>query len=108
VSTVQTGTVSTKVPARRLFDSIGRKPMIAGSYIISGTLLFGTALPVPRRLAECDHDDGMLVRRALLRLGGRQLGVPHGERGFPDGDPGFQPVPELASGRHLSAARRNR
>ena len=27
----------------RLFDSIGRKQMIAGTYILSGTLLFGTA-----------------------------------------------------------------
>ena len=26
-----------------LFDSLGRKPMIAGSYILSGALLFGTA-----------------------------------------------------------------
>ncbi len=27
----------------RLFDTVGRKPMIAGSYILSGLLLFGTA-----------------------------------------------------------------
>jgi len=27
----------------RLFDTIGRKPMIAGTYIVSGLLLFGTA-----------------------------------------------------------------
>jgi hypothetical protein len=27
----------------RLFDTIGRKPMIAGTYILSGLLLLGTA-----------------------------------------------------------------
>lgn len=27
----------------RLFDTVGRKPMIAGTYILSGLLLFGTA-----------------------------------------------------------------
>jgi MFS family permease len=78
VSEVQTGTVTTKVPARldrlpwsrwhwmiviglgnfaviavgnllgplllaRLFDTVGRKPMIAGTYILSGALLLVTA-----------------------------------------------------------------
>jgi MFS family permease len=28
----------------RLFDTVGRKPMIAGTYILSGVLLLGTAL----------------------------------------------------------------
>ena len=72
----------------RLFDTIGRKPMIAGTYLISGLLLLGTAYLFDRGVADRDHDDRMLVRRAVLRLGGRQCRLPHRQRGLPDGDPG--------------------
>lgn len=38
-------------------------------------------------LAERGHDDGVLVRGPLLRLGGRVQRLPDGLRGLPDGDP---------------------
>ena len=42
----------------RLFDTVGRKPMIAGTYMLSGVLLLGTALAVRPGRADRDHDDG--------------------------------------------------
>jgi MFS family permease len=36
----------------RLFDTVGRKPMIAGSYILSGVLLFGTAFLFQRGVLD--------------------------------------------------------
>ena len=71
----------------RLFDSIGRKPMIAGTYILSGVLLLVTAWLFDAGDAERGHHDGVLERRAVLRLGRGQLGLPDRQRGLPDGDP---------------------
>ena len=48
----------------RLFDSVGRKPMIAGTYILSGVLLIITGDPVQARHAERDDADRRLVRRS--------------------------------------------
>ena len=72
----------------RLFDTIGRKPMIAGTYLVSGAAPAGHRVPVRPGPADRRHDDRLLVRRAVLRLGGRQLRLPHRQRGLPDGDPG--------------------
>ncbi|WP_042448746.1 MFS transporter [Streptacidiphilus jiangxiensis] len=36
----------------RLFDTVGRKPMIAGTYILSGVLLFGTAFLFQRGVLD--------------------------------------------------------
>ncbi len=70
----------------QLFDTVGRVPMIAGTYILSGLLLAGHGL-LPRRRDGCDADDDGL-HHLLLRLGRRQRGVPDGQRGLPDGDAG--------------------
>jgi MFS family permease len=72
----------------RLFDTIGRKPMIAGTYLVSGLLLLLTAYPVRPGRADGHHYDRVLVRRAVLRVGRRQFGLPHRERDLPDGDTG--------------------
>src|SRR5215470_1000153 len=57
----------------RLFDTVGRRPMIAATYALSGVLLAGVGYLADHRL------DGHL----LLRLGGGELGLPHGERNLP-------------------------
>ena len=64
----------------RLFDTIGRKVMIASTYAISGMLLAVTACLFSRDLAfgaDTDHglDDGV-----LLCLGGGKLRLSHGQR----------------------------
>ena len=53
----------------RLFDSVGRKPMIAGTYILSGVLLVDHRDPLQQRHADRDDADARLVRDLLLRLG---------------------------------------
>ncbi len=69
-----------------LFDRVGRIPMIAGTYILSGVLLAiaGTMLSdlSAVTLTGFRHD------RVLLRLGGCKRGLPHGLGGIPDGDSG--------------------
>jgi MFS family permease len=72
----------------RLFDTIGRKPMIAGHLHPVRPAPAGHGVPVRSGLAERHHDDRVLVRGAVLRLGGRQLGLSHGQRGLPHGNQG--------------------
>ena len=71
----------------RLFDTIGRRPMIAFTYAISGLLLAGTGYLFQQDIlgARPDHrlDGGV-----LLRLRGRKLGLSHGQRDLPARDPG--------------------
>ena len=69
-----------------LFDTVGRVKMIAGTYILSGVLLGDRR----HHARGPDRDDPDHLRRGhlLLRLRRRQRGVPHRERGLPDGDPG--------------------
>ena len=83
----------------RFFDSVGRKPMIAGTYILSGVAADRHGDPVPARDADGDVADGGLVRDLLLRLGGRERRVPDGLRGLPDGDAGDGDL-VLLRGRH--------
>ena len=70
----------------RLFDSVGRKPMIAGTYILSGALLVVTAFLFKADVWTAAVADGGLVRDLLLRLRRRQLRLPDRERDLPDGD----------------------
>jgi len=61
----------------RLFDTVGRVRMIAGTYLVSGS-------HHGRDLGLAHRSDADPVRRdRLLRLGGRQLGLSHGERDLP-------------------------
>jgi hypothetical protein len=70
----------------RLFDTVGRRPMIAGTYLISAIglfllgLLFNNGTLGPRRL------HGLAVRDVLLRLRGGVGRLPDGQRGLPAGD----------------------
>ena len=52
-----------------LFDTVGRRKMISGTYLMSGVLLAVSACAVRRRPPERDHPDRLLVRDLLLRLG---------------------------------------
>ena len=70
----------------RLFDTVGRRPMIAGTYLLSAALAVRARDPPARR-----HARQVVVHRArrrglLLRLRRRELRVPDRERDLPDGD----------------------
>ena len=71
----------------RLFDTVGRRPMIAVTYAMSGVLLAVTgylfAIGVLTRRAADHRLDGDL----LLRLGGGELGLSHRERNLPARSP---------------------
>ena len=72
----------------RLFDSLGRKKMIAGTYIVSGVLLVDHGHPVQAGHADRDDADARVGGDLLLRFGGCQRGLPHGQRGLPAGGAG--------------------
>ena len=67
-----------------LFDIVGRRTMIPFTYITSGLLLIVTGQLF---VHEVLTHDLLLVRDLLLRLGGRKLGVSHGQRVLPAGSP---------------------
>ena len=71
----------------RFFDTVGPRMMISGTYIISGVLLASPAT-CSSRTPHRDELTIALVGDLLLRLGGRELGLPDGQRDLPDGDPG--------------------
>ena len=71
-----------------LFDTIGRRVMIAGTYLLAGSLLVISALMFDAGVAQCGHPDGLLVRDLLLCLGRRQRRLPDGERDLPGGGAG--------------------
>ena len=67
----------------RLFDTMGRKPMIAGTYTVSAFLLAITGyLFAAEHLTPVDPD-GALGPDLLLRLVGRELGLSDRERDLP-------------------------
>ncbi len=72
----------------RLFDTIGRKQMIAGTYLLSGAMLAVTAYLFDQRAADRPDPDDRLVRHLLLRVLGRQRRVPDGQRDLPAGGAG--------------------
>ena len=63
----------------RLFDSVGRRQMIASTYIVSGTLLAVSALFFKAGDLNAVSQTRVLVRDLLLCLGRCQRGVSHGE-----------------------------
>ena len=69
----------------RLFDTVGRVKMIAGTYLISGVglAIAGSLLGSVNAVTLTAIGAADL----LLRLGRSELGVPHGQRDLPDGDP---------------------
>ena len=72
----------------RLFNTVGRRKMISGTYILSGILLAISAeLFRVGALNAVDADD-LLDGGLLLRLGWRQRRVPDGQRDLPAGGAG--------------------
>ena len=71
----------------RLFDTIGRRPMIAFTYLMSGLAARADRLAVRARHAQRARADDGLERDLLLRLGGGKLGLSDGERDLSAGDP---------------------
>ena len=72
----------------RLFDSVGRRPMIAATYAISALLLVAHRLCCSS--AACSPpttQTAAVVGHLLRRVGGRELGLPDGERALPARDP---------------------
>ena len=72
----------------RLFDTVGRRPMIAGTYLVSAAMLVVVGVALQRRGVQRLGPDPRARGDVLLRLGGRELGLPDRERDLPDGDPG--------------------
>ena len=66
-----------------LFDTIGRRKMISGTYFIAGTLLVLSAVLFQAGSTRRPHPDDLLVRHLLLRLGRGQRRLPDGERDLP-------------------------
>ena len=62
-----------------LFDTIGRRPMIAGTYIFSGVLLLVTGYLFKQHQLTAGYADGVFVSRVLLRVSRRESGLPHCE-----------------------------
>ena len=86
----------------RLFDTLGRKKMIAGTYICPASCP-PSRHPVQAGHPERDHSDARLGGDLLLRLGGRQRRLPDRQRGLPaggpgEGDPGSSPSPMPSAG----------
>ena len=71
----------------RLFDVIGRRPMIAFTYIASGVLLAAKRRSICARHAQRGAADVCLERHLLLRLGRGKLGLSHRKRDISTGDP---------------------
>ena len=66
-----------------LFDTIGRKPMITATYMISGLLLALTGWLFHAGLLDRANADDRLDGNLLCRLGCGQLGLSDCERNFP-------------------------
>ncbi len=71
----------------RLFDTVGRRPMIAGTYLLSAAHAGGDRDPLQRRVLQRLGPDVRARRHLLLRLRRRKLRLSDRERGLPDGDP---------------------
>ena len=67
----------------RLFDTVGRRKMILGTYGLSGVLLLIAAWLFNAGHAVGGHADDHVVGHLLLRLGRRVVGLPDGERDLP-------------------------
>ena len=71
-----------------LFDSIGRRKMISGTYLAGRGAVGRQRVPVPGRRAQRRDPDRLLVRHLLLRLGRRQRRLSDGQRDLPGGGAG--------------------
>ena len=63
----------------RLFDTVGRRRMISGTYILAGTLLIISAFLFDAGALNADNPDRLLVCHLLLRLLRRQCRLPDGQ-----------------------------
>ena len=69
----------------RLFDTVGRKPMIVGD-IWPVWLHADCCGGAVRKWRPWPLDADLLLDRDFYRIGGSKFGYPHGERDFPSGD----------------------
>ena len=67
----------------RLFDTLGRRLMIAPTYALSGLLLIVGRLRLPARSPVGGDPDHRLDGRLLRRLARRECGLSDGQRDFP-------------------------
>ncbi len=72
----------------RLFDTVGRKPMVTFTYLGSAALTAVLGDPAARQLADHLVVHGLRAGDLLPRLGRRQLRLPDRQRDLPDGDAG--------------------
>ena len=89
----------------RLFDTVGRKPMIAGTYLVSAARDRRSRRSCSRAAALTNWGFmAFIVLDVLLRLGRRQRRLPDGQRDLPDGDPGARDRVLLRRRHRRSAA----
>ena len=69
----------------RLFDTVGRKVMIASTYAVSGVLLAATAYLFSRNLLSATAVDHSVDDRVLFCFGGGQFGLFDSQRNFSAG-----------------------
>ena len=72
-----------------LFDRIGRKPMIASTYAISGVLLAIVGYFFREGAPRCLATDPVLDGDILFRFGGGECGLPDGQRELSDRSQGI-------------------
>ena len=95
----------------RLFDTVGRKPMIVATYGLSGLLLAVSGWLFAARPAERYDSDHRMDRDLLHRLMRGQLRLPDGERNLSAGDSRHGHLDFLCAGnagRRSGCARRFR
>jgi MFS family permease len=63
-----------------LFDTVGRKKMIAGTFAVSGVLLLVTASMFGAGLLSAYHSTDRLVHNILFASARRQFRLPHSKR----------------------------
>jgi MFS family permease len=69
-----------------LFDTVGRKKMISGTYLVSGALLAGSAWLFDAGVLHAAAQTFIWIVIFFFASAGASAGYPHGQRDFPDRD----------------------
>ena len=90
----------------RLFDTVGRRVMIATTYALSGVGLLATGYAFQQEWLDATTQALCWCGDLLRRLGGGELGLPHGERDLPARDARDRDLAVLRRGHRARRLRR--